>query len=471
MTTRPILSFFLSACLFIAAQNAMADGDVVEVYNTYCMSCHGENMEGGLGTNLLDKDAWKRVGEGKGFIEYVKEGNIEAGMPSFAGAIEDPVIRSLEIYIDERRKKAAKKGQSKAAPVDGVYKSKQHDFRVETMVEGVDTPWSIAFISEDSMLITQRSGMLRIFEKGELLEPVKYTPEVWSMGQGGLLEVAVHPGYATNGWIYLTYSDSLDTSVEKPLAMTKVVRGRIKDLTWVDEEAIFEVPVEHHKAGGLHFGSRLAFKDGYLYISVGERGFKEDAQDLALPNGKIHRLHDDGRIPSDNPFVDQQDAYASIWAYGVRNPQGLDLHPVTGEIWESEHGPRGGDEINIIRKGANYGWPVISFGMNYNGKPMVESTEAPGMEQPLLYWIPSIAVCGIDFYEGDDFPSWKYNLFAGGLNAQELHRLVIENGQIVEDEMILSGLGRVRDIASGPDGCLYLALNAENRIVRLVPVQ
>jgi glucose/arabinose dehydrogenase len=196
----------------------------------------------------------------------------------------------------------------------------------------------------------------------------------------------------------------------------------------------------------------------------------EMAQDLSRPNGKIHRIYDDGRVPGDNPFRAIANAYPTIWTYGNRNPQGLDMHPVTGEIWESEHGPRGGDEINVIQAGDNYGWPVITYGINYNGKPITDVTTAPGMEQPKHYWTPSIAVCGIDFYEGDQFPEWKYDLFAGGLASQELHRLQIEGEQIVSDEIILKDVGRVRDVASGPDGYLYVVLNGPDRIVRLVPV-
>ena len=199
------------------------------------------------------------------------------------------------------------------------------------------------------------------------------------------------------------------------------------------------------------------------------------AQDITRPNGKIHRIHDDGRIPKDNPFVGKPGAYGSIWSYGHRNPQGLALHPTTGELWETEHGPRGGDETNMVRRGLNFGWPVISYGMNYNGTPLTDITAKEGMEQPMHYWVPSIATCGIDFYQGKRFPQWKNNLFVSGMASQELHRLVIENGKVVSDEIVMKNQGRVRDVANGPDGYLYVSLTSGNpgkgSIYRLVPAK
>jgi glucose/arabinose dehydrogenase len=206
-----------------------------------------------------------------------------------------------------------------------------------------------------------------------------------------------------------------------------------------------------------------------LFFSIGDRGVQDEAQDLTLPNGKIHRINIDGSIPEDNPFAGDSGKFASIWTYGNRNPQGMALHPKTGDLWASEHGPRGGDEINLIEKGLNYGWPEITHGMNYNGTPITANTAMSGMEQPVHYWTPSIAVCGMDFYSGNVFPLWKNNLFAGGLSTEELHRLVIENGEIVSDEIVLKGMGRIRDVKEGLDGALYLVLNGSDEIVRLVP--
>ena len=213
----------------------------------------------------------------------------------------------------------------------------------------------------------------------------------------------------------------------------------------------------------------MVIKDGYIYFGIGDRGRSAWAQDLSRPQGKIHRLHDDGRIPEDNPFVDEPGAIDSVWAYGVRNPQGLDLNPFTDEIWESEHGPKGGDEINIIEKGKNYGWPEITYGVNYNGTPITDKTSAPGMEQPKHYWVPSIAVCGIDFYEGDQFPDWKGDLLVTGLTKREVQRLDIEDGAVVGVSTLWEGPARIRDVASGPDGYIYVLRNYPGTVYRLKP--
>lgn len=454
------------------AQNRIGSGAVQELYQQYCLSCHSEDLSGGLGGSLLDPSSWKRVGKDLGFIEYVQHGNIEVGMPAFGDALTNPQIRSLQIYIDEMRQKSTRESALPRVPKnEGEYTAGGHSFRLETLITGLALPWSIDFISADRVLLTERAGSLRLWDAGVLGEPVAGTPEVVARGQGGLLEVAAHPDYQYNGWVYLGFSAAAEAATDPNASMTKIVRGRIIDNLWQDEEVIFEVPAAFHSASGVHFGTRFVFQDGYLFFSIGDRGAQNEAQDLTRPNGKVHRIHDDGRIPEDNPFIDLPDAYTSIWTYGNRNAQGLAAHPVTGVLFESEHGPRGGDEINRIEPGLNYGWPVITHGMNYNGTPITEKTAAPGMEQPLLQWTPSIAVCGIDFYQGDVFPNWANNLFVGGLASQELHRLVIEDNQVVKDEIIVQDKGRIRDVASGPDGYLYLVLNSPDVVARLVPVE
>ena len=334
--------------------------------------------------------------------------------------------------------------------------------------------WSIAFLPGDRILVTEKTGSLRVIEKGRLLpKAITGTPAVRDAGQGGLLEVAVHPDYAKNGWIYLAYSDPAKDADGKEVSLTKIVRGRLKDGAWVDEQKIWQAPLEFYRpGGGVHFGCRIAFDGaGYLYFSHGERGRGPDAQDLQRPNGKIHRIHDDGRIPADNPFVHTPGAFPSIWSYGNRNPQGLDFDPRTGILWESEHGPRGGDELNIIRGGRNYGWPVITYGMNYDGTPITAETTREGMEQPITYWVPSIAVCGIDFYEGTLFPKWTGNLFVSSLAQQELRRVVIDGEKVVSQEVILKDIGRLRDVQCAPDGSIYVAVNDPGTIIRLVPAK
>lgn len=477
MHRRVILSFmrklilcFLSLFLLAIpsfAQVRIGTGNVKELYTQHCKACHAEDLDGGLGGSLLDRESWKLVGEEQTFLEYVQAGNEASGMPAFEDVLTAPQIRALEIYINEKREIAEK--ESSQADSKGVYSSDGYKFRLETVVEDLDIPWSIAFLPNEGFLIAERPGPIRHFEDGVLHPPVEDIPEVWAKGQGGMMEVALHPDYKNNGWIYLGYSEAGEE--KENAGMTKIVRGRIIDNIWMDEEVIFEAPESTFLSTGLHFGTRLVFKDGYLFFAIGDRGKKDNAQNLKLPNGKVHRIHDDGRVPEDNPFVDSEGAFPTIWTYGNRNPQGLDLHPVTVEIWESEHGPRGGDEINLIERGKNYGWPEVTHGMNYSGTPITDKTEMEGMESPKLHWTPSIAVCGIDFYEGEVFPEWKYDLFAGGLASEELHRLEIEDGEVVDSSIVLKDAGRIRDVASGPDGHLYLVLNGPDRIVRLKPVE
>lgn len=255
--------------------------------------------------------------------------------------------------------------------------------------------------------------------------------------------------------------------------MTTVVRGRIDNGRWVDQELIYRAPKDTHTSPHHHFGTRIVVRDGYLFFGVGDRGRMDQAQDLSSPAGKIHRLHEDGRIPEDNPFQGDG-ALRSVWSIGHRNPQGMVFDPENGDLWTAEHGPRGGDELNLVRKGLNYGWPLVTHGINYDETPITEKTSMPGMEDPLLQWTPSIAVCGITFYSGDAFPDWKGCLFACGLVSEQLHRIQVHEGVVILDEIVLKGHGRIRDVVTGPDGMLYIALYRERPrqawIKRLVPV-
>jgi glucose/arabinose dehydrogenase len=358
--------------------------------------------------------------------------------------------------------------QSKAsAPAESpVYRSQHHDFRVITVVEGLEHPWGMAFLPGGDILVTERPGRLRIVRGGVLdPKPVAGVPEVAAVGQGGLLDVALHPDFERNRLVYLSYSKP-----DPRGATTAVVRGRFEGDRLVDVEEIFEADARSDRS--VHFGSRLVFDGkGHLFISIGERGVMQEAQNLANHQGTIVRLHDDGRVPADNPFVGREDARPEIYAYGIRSPQGLALHPTTGELWEAEHGPRGGDEINLVLPGRNYGWPVITYGINYNGQPISDITEKEGMEQPLHYWVPSIATSGLAFYTGDRFPHWKGDVFVGGLAGMHLARVRFQGTTPVEQEKLLTELGhRIRDVRSGPDGYLYLLVDAPNApMLRLEP--
>jgi glucose/arabinose dehydrogenase len=463
----------LVACATLAAAQEERSGKVAEVYAERCAACHGAKLQGGQSKSLLD-DEWKYGGDDPSLMASIRDGRLDAGMPPFGAMMSEQEIRALVIFIREKADAARRAETVFARPkADTVTKSEEHAFKLETVSEGLETPWAVAFLPDGRLLVTEKAGRLRIVDKGKLVPtPVAGVPPVWSEGQGGLMDVAVHPDYASNGWIYLSYSHpGPDGS-----AMTRVLRGRLTDGALVDQETLFAPPVELYRKGEVHFGSRFVFDGkGYLFFSIGERGRKEDAQDLSRPNGKLHRIRDDGRVPEDNPFVKTAGALPTIWSYGHRNPQGLAIHPTTGDIWLDEHGPQGGDELNLVRRGANYGWPVIGFGVNYQtGLAIHEGTHRQGMETPVHVWVPSIATSGLLVYTGDKFPEWRGNLFVGGMAGQKLARLTMNGQRVVQEETLMPGVGRVRDIRQGPDGDIYVAI--ENRegaptpIVRLEPV-
>ena len=474
MTQLPRLLLLLSLTALSPTTTLLAQTvlkkDVAKIFAEICSNCHGKGLEGAQAPSLLD-DVWVHGGDDASIATVIRDGALEKGMPAFHSLMTEGDIRTMVIYIREQRASYSRKRVTKTVP-EGIITAGGERFRIETVADNLATPWSIAFLPDGRMIFTEKPGRVRLVENGKLLPTaIKGTPAVRDEGQGGLLAITLHPQFAENGWIYLAYSDPAKNEAGKDVSLTTIVRGRIKDGAWTDQQTIWRAPLEFYKpGGGVHFGCRMAFDvQGYLFFSHGERGSGPDAQELHRPNGKIHRIHDDGRIPADNPFVHTPGAFPSIWTCGNRNPQGLDFDPRTGILWESEHGPRGGDELNIIRRGRNYGWPVITYGMNYDGSAMTDRTAQEGMEQPITYWTPSIAVCGIDFYEGKAFPHWTGNLFVTALAQQELRRIVIDGEKVVSQEVILKDIGRLRDVASGPDGSIYVAVNDPGRIIRLVP--
>lgn len=350
--------------------------------------------------------------------------------------------------------------------------SSAHRFRVETVAEGLNHPWAIAKLPDGRFLVTERPGNLVILPSpGAKPEPVSGVPPVFAKGQGGLLDVVLHPQYEQNGWIYLSFSKPLPNG-----ALTSVVRAKLDGHALKDMQTIFEPPADQAVKTEVHFGSRIAFDGrGHLFFSHGDRGGPTTpanlAQSLASVTGKIHRLEEDGKIPADNPYAATPGAIPSIWAYGVRNPQGLLYDSVSGRLWETEHGPKGGDELNIIRKGANYGWPLATYGINYNGTPITDKRSLPGMENPIVQWTPVIAASGLALYRGDKFPRWKGNLFAGGLASQQLVRMQLADtgDSVTAQESLLKGTGRIRDVRSFDDGYLYVVYDDPGKIVRLVP--
>jgi aldose sugar dehydrogenase len=480
---RFVPSLLIATCGLGSAQTDMK---VEKLYETHCAGCHGKNFEGGQGGNLVD-GIWKHGGSDEEIYRSIAKGNIELGMTPWEPILRPDQIRSLIIFLREKEKQTLAKGVEYPVPSpDTVTKTELHDYKIETLVnEGLKNPWAIAFLPDGRMLVTEKSGRLRFIDADGKLDPeaIEGTPPSIEHGQGGLMEVALHPDYENNGWIYLGLSDGTREKRSKGKdeirCITAIVRGRIKDHEWTDQQWIYRPDPKFRSGSGVHFGTRFVFDKGYIYFVIGERGGLIESQDLARPNGKIFRLHDDGRVPNDNPFVNDPDAIPGIWSYGHRNPQGLVMDPRDGALYDTEHGPRGGDELNLILPGRNYGWPVVTLGMNYSGLPMsyrdedgetrTSVTAMEGMEPPIAFWVPSIAVCGLDYYGGNKFPKWKGDLLAGGLAQQEVRRIRIENRKVVSQEIILKNIGRVRDVAAGPDGLIYVILNGPDRIVRLVP--
>ncbi|MEJ6792695.1 MAG: PQQ-dependent sugar dehydrogenase [Lacinutrix sp.] len=336
----------------------------------------------------------------------------------------------------------------------------------EVVVSDLNNPWGFVFLPDGAMLITEKEGKI-IHYKDNIKTEIDGLPEIYVRGQGGLLDINIHPKYNENRWIYFSYAS---TKGDGEGGNTAIMRAKIKKNTLVEKELLYKA--EPNTTKGQHFGSRIVFdKDGYLYFSIGERGERDiNPQDLTRDCGKIYRLNADGTIPDDNPFVGFKNAKKAIWSYGHRNPQGMKLNPETNEIWSHEHGPKGGDEINIIKKSKNYGWPIITYGENYSGTTITDQTKKAGMEQPLHYWDPSIAPSGMAFISSTNYGDWKGSLLVGSLKFSYLDRCQIKNGKIIKEERLLDGIGRVRSIEQAPDGFIYVGV--ENLgIVKLIRKQ
>ncbi|MDT8429176.1 MAG: PQQ-dependent sugar dehydrogenase [Pseudomonadales bacterium] len=359
------------------------------------------------------------------------------------------------------------------------YYAAHHDYRAVPVVEGLVHPWSMAWLPNGDMLITEKPGRLRIVRNGRLLpEAVPGTPEVHYEGQGGLFEVLPHPDFAENNWLYLSYAKPVGDSD----STTAIIRGQLVNDRLTNVVEIFAAQA----SGRSHYGGKMVFDaDGYLFLSAGDRQAPSvgdltahPAQDLSNHHGVIVRLHDDGRVPNDNPFIGQEGVLPEIWSYGHRSPQGLAIHPETGDLWMTEHGPQGGDELNRIIPAANYGWPVVGFGVNYvSSSPIHERQTLTGMQTPSRIWVPSIATSGLMIYTGDKFPMWRGNIFAGALAGEQVARLQMNEDyrSVVVEETLAYGMGRVRDVRQGPDGYIYLAIEdragAPTNIVRLEPLE
>jgi glucose/arabinose dehydrogenase len=489
----------------VAAQPPAQPGSAPQIFNSTCASCHGRDLKGATAKTVFSEAVLA-----KGDAELMK--SIAAGpvgVPDHAfktslGLTDDQVFR-LAVYMRVQGGNLKPKPAFVENPNGQVISSARQTFKVETVADGLETPWGMAFLPDGRLLVTERPGRLRIVGRGgKLSAPVPGVPRVWERQDSGLLDIALHPDYARNGWIYLAYTDVVPGYVAPPASaapaapaapgaapprpvsppsMTVLIRGKLTAAgEWVTDREIFRAPNELYTPSGSHYGTRFVFdKQGHLFYSLGERGDPNNAQKLTSPLGKIHRVNDDGSVPADNPFVNTPGAIKTIWTYGHRNPEGLAFDPVSGLLWESEHGPTGGDEINVIEKGKNYGWGVISMGI----QPGITKTAEPGMEQPVAYYTPTLAPSGIHFYAGAKYPAWKNNLFVGMLAGQQLRRLEVKGRQVVSQEVLFDQFGRTRAVATGPDGLLYalvqnptgqgtgvsLSASTPGRVVRLAPAQ
>ena len=444
------------------AADASGSNNILATFVDQCASCHGASMEGGQAPSLLDKE-WAYGGSVEAIAASIRNGIEAVGMPGFDGALSEAEILGLASLIHSQPKFDAKPTKTPAI-VD--VPSVEDQVVINDYISDLDEPWGFTFLKDNQVLITEKKGNLILASPDGSKVKIKRVPAVNKNRQGGLLDVATDPNDPDKTWIYLTYSHAL--SGNKGPSMTRLVRGKIDEGVWKDQEVLFQAKEKDYVDTGFHYGSRITFDDaGHVYFSIGDRGKMDHAQYLTKPNGKIHRLNVDGSIPADNPFVSDPDAYPSIFAYGNRNPQGLILHPKTDVLWETEHGPKGGDELNAIKPGTNYGWPEISYGINYNGTVLTPFQTKEGMAQPASQWTPSIAVCGLDVYTGDLFPEWKGRLMAGALAYETVRLIEVDGERYIGEATLIEGKGRVRDVTTGPDGAIYVAL--PTKIVRLSP--
>jgi glucose/arabinose dehydrogenase len=474
-------------------------------YAANCSVCHGAGMEGApQGTPLVGSDL--RHGESTEEIaRSIADGVPNTPMPAWSGSLSAIEIQRLAIYIGEQRANLTYTDFKVASPLEipaGPIASERHDFRIETVATGIDRlPYSIAPLPDGSILLTEKAKGLRVVAPdGTLSEPIRGAPQAHDdgfqvpgillvYGLGWLMDVAPHPDYAENGWIYLMYGDrcvdcnTASRAAGNAVSMNSLIRGRIANGAWVDQETIWQADIETYTAApDMAAGGRIAFDDaGHVFFTVGIKGLGEQigVQDLALPYGKIHRVDDDGSIPADNPFANTAGALPSIWSFGHRSPQGLEFNRATGQLWGTEMGQRGGDEVNLLRPGRNYGWPLVSLGLKYDGTPVDYgkdlglAVDLAAIEQPVVDLTPSPAVSSFIFYDGAAFPAWRDNLLVGTLKATDLYRMVVEGERVVHTEVLLRDLARIRDIEQGYDGSVYLLIEHESggQILRIVPVE
>ena len=478
---KSILLFALSACAFCVFltncknEQATVAEEVVEeeevdkqylyasnLYKENCVACHAATVTKFIDRDWLHGNSWNEVNRsiryGHTFMEKV----------GFVKTFPDSAFNKLTDYLLVRLEQETIESFPTETDYSGIVKSENLNFTLDTIVKGLEIPWGIDFLPNGDLLVTDRNGNFYRQKEGAEKVLIKGTPKVHYEGQGGLLDVKVHPDFQNNQIIYLAYSKPNGGKKE---ASTALMMAKLVNDELVNQKIIMNaLPYTDKK---YHFGSRIVFdNDGHLFISIGDRANRDqNPQDLSKYPGKIHRFNADGSIPKDNPFVDTEGAISSIWSYGHRNPQGLFFDKETGVLWETEHAPRGGDEVNIIQKGLNYGWNEISYGINYNGTVFTNTTHKDGMEQPVFYYMPSTGTCGLIKVTSDKYPAWKGDLLAGSLRFKYISRLKMEGQQVVGEERVLENIGRLRDIKLGNDGYIYFTVENPGLVFRIMPTQ
>ena len=455
------------ALLISCAKNASIqknDNQFAEARKTYgqfCATCHGEKVEA-----FVDRK-WQHGKTKEEIITSITNGWLGNGMPAWKGTISEEGIAELADLIVTSLGTVNQYDFEEVEKTD-TYTSQGMTLKIEPVLEGIDSPWGLTSLPDGSLLITDRKGDLWKVGTDNSKTKISGVPEVLAEGQGGLFDIKLHPDYGQNGWIYLTYAKSKEEG-GKTLSTTAMMRGKLAGNTLVQKEELFEA--HPYLTTRHHYGARMAFdNENFLYLSVGDRGKRdENPQSLANDCGKIHRFNDDGSVPQDNPFVNTPNAVKSIWSYGHRNPQGLIYKPDVDQIWEHEHGPRGGDEVNIIEKGKNYGWPVISYGINYNGTTFTDISAKEGMVQPQIYYLPSIAPCGMTYVTSSKYPGWNGDVLVGSLRFNYIDRLDISDNKIANQEKELINIGRLRNVFEAPDGYIYVGIENPGTVYRVTP--
>ncbi len=431
-----------------------------ENYSNFCASCHYDDL------SWFTARKWKYGHSVDDIDQSIRSGYPDFGMPAYRDALNKEETRAISQYIHQTLDLGQQEKLNKLGDKN-YYQTELLKIKPDTIITGLKVPWGMAFLPDGDILVNEREGkMLRYNKDGKFISEVQGLPEIHAVGQGGLMDIRLHPDYDKNGWIYIAYTSPSNNKSEG--WGTAIMRARLKNNTLTDKEVLFKAFPDSKT--GHHFGCKITFDGkGHMFFGVGERGKSDNSQSLSNDCGKIHRINEDGSIPSDNPFYNTPGARKSIWSYGHRNPQGLVISPFTGDLWETEHGPKGGDELNLIVPGKNYGWPVISYGINYDGSILTPDTAKAGMEQPLTYYVPSIAPCGTCFVTGDLYSGWEGNILIGSLRFRNLERVVISDNKVTHKETLLYDIGRMRNVEQGPDGYLYVGLESPGMIIRLVP--